>query len=102
MFAIVQLGGKQYRLKEGDVLRIEKVATEEGKKFSTDKVLLTADGKATRIGAPLAKATVEFQVLKTALDDKVRAFKMKAKKRYKRLKGHRQPYSDVKVLKIAA
>lgn len=102
MFAIVQLGGKQYRVTEGDVLRIEKVLTEEGKKFSTDQVLLVADEKATKIGAPLIKATVELQVLKTALDDKVRTFKMKSKKRYKRLKGHRQPYSDVKVLKIAA
>lgn len=102
MFAIVQLGGKQYQVKEGDVLRIEKVLTEEDKKFSTDKVLLIADEKAVKIGTPLTKATVELQVLKTALDDKVRLFKMKAKKRYKRLRGHRQPYSDVKVLKITA
>ena len=102
MFAIVQLGGKQYRVKEGDVLRIEKVLTEEGKKFSTDKVLLIADETSAKIGTPFTKATIELQVLKTALDDKVRTFKMKAKKRYKRLKGHRQPYSDVKVLKIAA
>lgn len=101
MFAIIEIGGKQYKVKEKDVLRIEKLPVEPGKIHSADQVLLTSDGKATKIGTPyIPGASVELKVLKTALDDKVIVFKMKAKKRYRRLRGHRQPYTEVSVVKI--
>lgn len=101
MFAIIELGGKQYTVKVKDILRIEKLPVDEGKIATIDKVLLTSDGKTVKIGAPyVAGASVELKVLKTAKGDKVRIFKMKAKKRYRRTKGHRQMYSEVEVVKV--
>lgn len=91
-------------VKETDNLRVEKIADSETKKSAmADKVLLVHDGKKTDIGLPYLKnASVELKVLGCGLDDKVRTFKMKAKKRYKRLKCHRQSYTDVQVTKIKA
>lgn len=103
MFAIVELGGHQYLVREKDVLRVEKMPTEPGKIAKTEKVLLFADSKETKIGTPyLPGSEVELKILKTALGEKVRIFKMKAKKRYKRLRGHREPYTEVEILKIKA
>lgn len=103
MFAILEIGGKQYKVSEGDILRIEKLETEVGKQLTHDKVLLVSGSGSPKIGTPyVAGASIELKVLSTALGEKVRTFKMKAKKRYKRLKGHRQPYSEVKVIKIKA
>lgn len=102
MFAVTEIGGRQYIVREGDVLRVEKIETNGKKSVSIDKVLLVSD-KETKVGAPYIKdCSVELELLKTALGDKSITFKMKSKKRYKRLKGHRQPYSDVKVTKIKA
>ena len=101
MFAIIEMGGKQYKVKEKEVLFVEKLSVADGETTSTDKVLLVADGKETKVGTPYLKgASVELKVLKSGLGDKVVVFKMKAKKRYKRLRGHRQPYSQVEVVKI--
>lgn len=101
MFAIIELGGKQYKVREKEILRIEKSETPEGKTEKVAKVLLKTDGKTTHIGTPfLENASVEIKILKTGLGDKVRTFKMKAKKRYKRLKGHRQPFSEIEIVKI--
>lgn len=103
MFAIVELGGKQYIVREKDTLRVEKMQTPAGKTEETAKVLLISDDKQTRVGAPyLPNSSVELKVKCTGLSKKVRTFKMKAKKRYKRLKGWRQPYSEVEVVKIKA
>lgn len=102
MFAIVEIGGKQYRVQEKDVIRVEKIAAEENKTVKIDKILLTANGKETKIGTPyVSGAYAEVKVLKTAKGDKVRTFKMKAKKRYKKTKNWRQPYSEVEILKIS-
>lgn len=103
MFAIIELGGHQYLIREKDVLRVEKIETEEGKNARTDRVLLLANEKETKIGTPyLAGSEVEFKVLKTGLGEKVRIFKMKSKKRYRRLRGHRQPFTEVAITKIKA
>lgn len=103
MFAIVQLGGKQYLVKEKDVLRIEKLGIEEGKTMTSNQVLLTSDGKSVSVGTPyLPSASIELKVRENGRDKKVVVFKMKAKKRYKRLRGHRQPFSEVSVLSIKA
>lgn len=100
MFAVIELGGKQYTVRERDVLRVEKIDAPKDTS-STDKVLLYSDGKTTKIGTPyVTGAKAEFKVLKSGLSDKVRIFKMKAKKRYKRLRGHRQPYSEVEITKL--
>lgn len=101
MFAIIEVGGKQYKVKEKDVLAVEKLEADQNGTVTTDKVLLVSNGKGTQIGKPyLAGSSVELKVLKSGLSDKVVIFKMKAKKRYKRLRGHRQPYSEVEVMKI--
>ena len=103
MFAIVELGGKQYIVKENDILRVEKVDEEAGKSTVTSKVLLVAKEGSVKVGTPyLAGASVEMKVLKSGMGDKVIVFKMKAKKRYRKLRGHRQPFSEVKVGKITA
>lgn len=102
MFAVTEIGGKQYIVREGDVLRVEKIEAGDKKSVSIDKVLLVSD-KDTKVGTPyISGSAVELELLKTGLGDKTITFKMKSKKRYKRLKGHRQPYTDVKVTKIKA
>lgn len=102
MFAIVEIGGKQYRVQEKDVINVEKLNPDGNSKVSTDKVLLVHD-KETKIGTPyISGASVELKVLKTAKADKVYTFKMKAKKRYKKTKNWRQLYSEAEVVKIKA
>lgn len=92
MFAIIEIGGKQYKVKENDVLRIEKVDPE------TAQVLLVSDGEKTHIGTPVVSgAKVAMTVINTGKNDKVNTIKMKAKKRYKRTKNHRQTFNEVKV-----
>lgn len=101
MFAIIALGGKQYKVKEKDVIRVEKLDAAEKKNISIDEVLLVSNGKETKIGAPyVSGAAVELKILKHGRNDKVVIFKMKSKKRYKRLRGHRQPFTEVEIAKI--
>ena len=101
MFAIVEFGGKQYRVQEKDIIRVEKIETPENKNVMVDKVLLLASEKETKIGMPfISGASVEIKVLKTAKGDKVLTFKMKSKKRYKRTKNFRPIHSDIEIVKI--
>ena len=103
MFAVIEIGGHQYLVREGDRLNVDKMEEEAGKSVSLPKVLLFCDGKTTKIGTPyIAGATVNFLVEKSGLGDKVRTFKMKAKKRYKRLKGHREAFTEVKIESLKA
>ncbi len=102
-FAIIRTGGKQYKVAEGQTLRIEKVLVKEGDVLDMD-VLLVADGegKAVQIGAPtLSGAKVTARVVSHGVGDKVSVVKYKPKTRYKRRVGHRQPYTAVKIEKIA-
>jgi large subunit ribosomal protein L21 len=103
MYAIVQTGGKQYRVQEGDVLFIEKLAAEEGSDVSFDQVLFVEkDGQVT-VGSPtVAGAKVTGTVLKQGKQKKIIVFKYKAKKNYRRKQGHRQPYTKVQITKIEA
>lgn len=105
MFAVVHIGGKQYKVREKDELQVEKMDVEEGKNVKIKEVLLVAeeDGKTVKIGTPfVAGAHVECQVVEHGKGEKIRVFKMKAKKRYSRTQGHRQLYTELKVLKISA
>lgn len=102
-FAIIETGGKQYLVSEGDVVRVEKVAGEhkEGDTVVFDKVLLTDNGSLTNIGEPyLSGAKVEGEIKKIARAPKVTVIKYKAKSRYFKKRGHRQPYFEVKISKI--
>lgn len=100
MFAVIETGGKQYLVKTGDTLKIEKLLVETGKDVVFDKVLLLAneDGTGVSMGHPyLADATVTANVLETAKGDKIRVVKYKRKVRYRRAIGHRQFFTKVKI-----
>lgn len=99
-FAIVGIGGKQYRVAEGETVRTELIGNAEpGKKLHLQHVFM-AGGK---IGAPLVDgAKVEVEVIETGKGDKIRVFKMKRRKRLRVNRGHRQPFALLKVLKIHA
>ena len=98
MKAIVETGGKQYFVGAGDVLSVEKLDVEAGKKVTLDKVLLVADGENTIVGNPtVAGAKVAASVLENGKGEKVVIFKYKAKKDERKKQGHRQPYTLLKV-----
>lgn len=101
MYAIIETGGKQYRVEEGDELDVELLGTDGEVKF--DKVLLINDGNTNKIGLPhLEKCSVHAEVIGIAKGPKVIAFKYKRCKNYRRTVGHRQKYSRVKIKKIVA
>jgi large subunit ribosomal protein L21 len=101
MFAIIETGGKQYRVSEGDVLKIEKVNETEIVTF--DKVLMVSDGDKISVGTPfLSSAKVVADIVGTGKGDKVLVFKMKPRKNYRKIRGHRQLYTAVKIKGIQA
>ena len=102
MHAIIETGGKQYRVSEGDILFIEKLAeTEAGKEVKFDRVLAVFNGDNAQFGAPLVEgAAVTAEVVKNGKAKKILVYKMKPKKNYRRKQGHRQPYTQVKIGKI--
>lgn len=102
MFAIIKTGGKQYRVQQGDILSVERLAAGPNKKILFDQVLLITDDKKTLIGTPLLeKAAVRAEIIEDFKDDKVIVFKKKRRKQYRRTRGHRQPLTRVKILAIA-
>lgn len=96
MFAIIQTGGKQYKVSSGQKLKIEKINAQTGESVVFDKVLLAVDGDNIRIGAPyLSDEKVEAKILKQARDRKKIVFKYHSKTRYRKKKGHRQHFTEV-------
>ncbi len=105
MYAVIKTGGKQYMVSEGDVLRVEKLEVEAGKDITFDEVLLLgeSDGKNATVGAPFVTgASVKASVVEQGRAKKIIVAKFKAKSRYYKRAGHRQPYTEVKIEKIAA
>lgn len=103
MYAIIETGGKQYRVSEGDTLYIEKLPQEAGNTVDVDKVLAVMKDGELKIGSPLVEgAKVVLKVVRHGKGQKVIIFKFKAKKNYRRKKGHRQPFTQVTVEKIEA
>ncbi len=101
MYAIIETGGKQYKVSEGDVIFIEKLEAAEGETVTFDKVLVVADGDKVNVGAPAVDgASVTAKVEKQGKSKKIYVFKMKRKKNYRRKKGHRQPFTKVTIDKI--
>ncbi len=98
-FAIIETGGKQYKVGNGDTIRIEKLSgKKEGDKVVFDKVLLLDNGKETDIGSPYLKGkTVEGTIKETGRAKKIEVMKYKAKSRYKKVRGHRQPFMVVSI-----
>jgi len=103
MYAIIETGGKQYKVQEGDVLYIEKLEAGEGETVKFDRVLAVSKADGLVVGAPVvAGAAVSAKVEKQGKDRKIVVFKYKAKKNYRRKQGHRQPYTKVVIEKIEA
>ena len=101
MLAIIKTGGKQYKVKEGDKIKVEKLEGKVGDKIEFSEVLLLGDDDKIKIGAPvLPGAKVEGKILRTEKGDKVVGIKFKAKKRYKKKFGHRQIFTEVEIVKI--
>ena len=100
MFAIIQTGGKQYKVAVGDVVKVEKLELEVGSKVNFD-VLLTSDNGKIVAGNPVVKnVTCTAEVVEQGKGDKVVVYKYKPKKNYRRKQGHRQPYTAVKIVEI--
>ena len=101
--AVIETGGKQYRVAEGDVIFGEKLAVADGEAITFDKVLAVLDEGENKFGTPVVEgATVSATVVKSGKSKKVRVYKMKPKKNYRRTQGHRQPYTKVQIGTINA
>lgn len=98
MYAIVDTGGKQYKVQEGEILRVEKLAGEVGDTISFDKVLMFSDDENVNIGTPLLEdIAVSGHIVEQGKAKKIIVFKYKRRKRYRRKRGHRQQFTAVKI-----
>ncbi|MGD9006508.1 MAG: 50S ribosomal protein L21 [Desulfobacteraceae bacterium] len=103
MYAVVATGGKQYKVQQGDVLRVEKLVGDVGAEVAFDKVLMFSDGENVQIGQPVVEgAVVKGHIIEQGKSKKVIVFKYKRRKRYRRKHGHRQPYTAVRIDAIEA
>lgn len=101
MYAIVKTGGKQYQVSSGDQLRVEKLEGQVGDTIELSDVLLVADGEEVMIGTPvIEKATVVATIAEQGKDKKIKVFKRKRRKGYRLMRGHRQPYTALKISEI--
>jgi len=101
MYAVIKTGGKQYRVQEGDVLRVEKLDAEAGKKITFDQVMLLGDGDAIKIGADVANAEVTAVVTEQGRGKKLVVFKRRRRKNYRLTQGHRQSFTAVRIESIS-
>ena len=102
MYAIIVTGGKQYKVSEGDIIHVEKLAAEEGTTVTFDQVIAVSGNDGLKVGAPtVAGATVTATVVKNGKGKKIYVLKYKAKKNEKKKIGHRQPYTKVQIQTIA-
>ena len=102
-FAVIKTGGKQYRVSEGDKLNVEKLDTQEGKALVFDEILLINDKDKVSVGMPHVKgAKVEARVLEQGRAKKVIVFRYHPKTRYRKKKGHRQPFTRLEIVKISS
>jgi LSU ribosomal protein L21P len=103
MYAVIKTGGKQYRVSAGDKLKIEKLEAEVGSEITFDQVLMVGDGADIKMGAPMLRgATVTATVLDQARGDKIKIFKMRRRKHYRKSQGHRQYFTEVQIGGITA
>ena len=101
MYAIIETGGKQYKVQEGDFVFVEKLDVEAGSTVTIDKVLVVANGEDIKVGAPFVEgASVEAIATKNGKEKKIIVYKYKAKKGYHKKQGHRQPYTKLEIKKI--
>ncbi len=102
MYAVIETGGKQYRVAEGDVVKVEKLNVGEGDDINLDRVLLVKkDDESVTVGTPVVEgASVDAKVLSQGKAPKVIVYKYKAKKNERKKRGHRQPYTELQINKI--
>ncbi|OIQ00206.1 MAG: 50S ribosomal protein L21 [Zetaproteobacteria bacterium CG2_30_46_52] len=100
MYAVIKTGGKQYRVQEGDVVRIEKLNADIGSKVTFDDVLMVGEGADIKAGADVAKAKVTAVITEAGRGQKVVIFKKRRRKNYVLTKGHRQSFTAVRIAKI--
>ena len=101
MYAVIETGGKQYRVAEGDVLRVEKLAAGEGESVTFDRVLMLGDGADAKLGAPVVEGgKVVANVEAHGRGDKVTIIKFRRRQKYRRKQGHRQDYTQVRITEI--
>ena len=102
MYAVIKTGGKQFKVTEGDTLKVEKLSTEVGKALNISSVLTLVDGDKVTIGTPIVKgASVDATIVSHGKGDKVKIFKMNRRKGYRKSQGHRQTFTEIKIDKIA-
>ncbi|MFA5367394.1 MAG: 50S ribosomal protein L21 [Dehalococcoidia bacterium] len=103
MYAIVESGGKQYRVAPGDVIEVDRIDAKEGAAVELDRVLLIAEGKKVKVGTPVVEgAKVTADIVNEFKDKKITVFKYKNKTRYRRKKGHRQIYTKIAIKDIVS
>ena len=103
MYAVIATGGKQYKVTQGETLRVEKLEGEEGSTIKLDNVLMVADGDKIEVGSPtLDKATVTAKITAHGRGDKVEIIKFRRRKHSRRQMGHRQSYTEIEVTEIKA
>jgi large subunit ribosomal protein L21 len=101
MYAVIQTGGKQYRVKSGEQVKVELLAAEVGAAVSFDRVLMLGEGDGVRIGAPfVAGAAVKATVVSQGRGEKIRIFKLRRRKHFAKTQGHRQSYTEVRIDEI--
>jgi len=103
MYAVVATGGKQYKVQEGDVLRVEKLTGDVGAQVAFNNILIFSDGENVKIGQPEVEGVaVHGQIVAQGKSKKILVFKYKRRKRYRRKQGHRQPFTAVRIDRIEA
>lgn len=101
MFAVLKTGGKEYRVSQGDVIRVEKMEGKVGDRIVLKDVLMVSEGDQVRLGEPtLSNASITAEIMGEAKGKKILTYKMKRRKNYRRMKGHRQTYTFLKINEI--
>lgn len=102
MYAVIRTGGKQYRVSAGEALKVEKLDAQSGAEIVLNDVLLVGEGDQVQVGAPLVTgATVKATVLSQGRGEKVKIFKMRRRKHYRKSQGHRQSYTEIRIDSIS-
>ncbi len=103
MYAVIKTGGKQYRVANGEKLKVEQIPADIGQEIVLDQVLMVGEGVDVKVGAPLVVgATVTVKVISHGRADKVKIFKLRRRKHYQKHQGHRQNYTEIEISAINA
>ena len=103
MYAVVEAGGKQHRVREGDLVKVEKIEGEVGESVRLERVLMLASEGETKVGMPVLEGVeINAEIVRQGRDRKVLVFKKKRRKNYRRMYGHRQPFTHLRITAIKA